>query len=122
MPPANAGSGSVALRPDTTGRATIGDRTGRLDRPGIMLTPLEIRVLTLARGDGHSSLRSAGWLTRYLVGTQAPLPLANARLEALRRYAVTVRLNGAAEQDPLVDAGYAPALIDEITSHILRAP
>jgi hypothetical protein len=77
---------------------------------------IERQVLILARGDRSSSLRVSplldGLLGR-LFGTSRPNRLADPRLEALRRLAVTARLRGAravaAETRRFLAAGFTTA-------------
>ncbi|AGH51244.1 MULTISPECIES: hypothetical protein [Sphingomonadales] len=55
----------------------------------------EWSVIGLAAHDDTTSLAPDGWWARLrhrLFGIEAPRPLANERLEALRRFAVTARL------------------------------
>jgi len=58
----------------------------------VLLTPLEQRVVALARGEGLDSLRpprKRSWLARVVLGPTPPSKiLANEGLEALRRLAV----------------------------------
>jgi len=83
------------------------------------LTPLERAVVALSRQDPVSSLRSRsrkrGWILGLPTG---PLPLANPRLEALRRYAILCRVRGATrvedERARLGEAGFGPRKIEEI--------
>ena len=83
------------------------------------LTPLERAVVALSRQDPVSSLRSRsrkrGWILGLPTG---PLPLANPRLEALRRYAILRRVRGAArveaEREQLLEAGFDNQKIEAI--------
>lgn len=63
------------------------------------LSPLELRTLQLSQGDGRASLRAPRrieHLGAMLFGSRRVAGLANARLEALRRFAILYRLDGAA--------------------------
>jgi len=83
------------------------------------LTPLERAVIALSCTDPVSSLRPnnrrRGWFLGWPTG---PLPLANPRLEALRRYAILRRVHGAgrvaAEREQLIEAGFDNRKIEEI--------
>lgn len=83
------------------------------------LTPLERAVIALSCKDPVSSLRpisrKRGWILGLPTG---PLPLANPRLEALRRYAILRRVRGAdrleAERERLHQAGFDSPKIEEI--------
>lgn len=83
------------------------------------LTPLERAVVALSRKDPVSSLRpnsrKRGWILGLSTG---PLPLANPRLEALRRYAILRRVHGAArietERERLRETGFSDRKIEEI--------
>ena len=62
--------------------------------PAPAFTPVELSVIGLARVDGLATLRPRNWLTRLaerLFGVGRPNPLADPRLEALRRFALIVR-------------------------------
>jgi hypothetical protein len=83
------------------------------------LTPLERAVVALSRADPISSLRPNSRKRGWILGLPAgPLPLANPRLEALRRYAILRRVHGAArveaERDQLHEAGFDNSKIQEI--------
>lgn len=87
----------------------------------VRLAPLERQVIQLASHDGASSLRTPNRVDaalQWLFGWKPASKLADPRLEALRRYAVTLRLRGdalpAAETDRLLGAGFAAQAIDEI--------
>lgn len=83
------------------------------------LTPLERAVVALSCKDPVSSLRlnrrRRGWILGLPTG---PLPLANPRLEALRRYAILRRVHGAArveaERKRLHEAGFDDPKIEAI--------
>lgn len=91
------------------------------------LTPLERAVVALSRSDSIASLRPKnrrrGWILAWRTD---PLPLANPRLEALRRYAVLCRLRGAArveaERALLREAGFSSQTIEEIDDLIDPSP
>jgi hypothetical protein len=85
------------------------------------LALLEQQVIVLARYDHASSLRNPGRIDAalsWLFGWKSASKLADPRLEALRRYAVTFRLQGEElpqeESDRLIDAGYAASALNEI--------
>jgi len=87
----------------------------------VRLAPLERQVILLARSDRASSLRQPGRIDAalgWLFGWKPASKLADPRLEALRRYAVTFRLRGdalpAMETDRLLGAGFAVQAIGEI--------
>ena len=84
------------------------------DRP--VLSELERSVIGLARGDGRSTLRQPGRLSRGLelvVGVRISPLLAEPKLEALRRVAVLSWKRGyaiaSAEVKAFLAAGYSPA-------------
>lgn len=88
---------------------------------GTHVSPLERQVIQLAELDGRASLRQPGRLGTaigWLIGAKRPNRLADARLEALRRYAVMFRLQGdaldPAEIEQLLDAGFHPEALAEI--------
>lgn len=83
------------------------------------LTQLERAVIALARNDPASSLRRPGRTACWLRGSgYASLPLANPRLEALRRYAILRRVHSSGlahqEREKLRNSGFAQGLIAEI--------
>lgn len=85
------------------------------------LAPIERSVIQLARTDRASSLRTPGRIAAalgWLIGWTPASKLADPRLEALRRYAVSFRLRGdalpAEEADRLIGAGFAAQALDEI--------
>lgn len=89
------------------------------------LTPLERAVIALAHNDPASSLKRQDRAARWLRGPSfAPLPLADPRLEALRRYAILRRVHGGAlakqEREQLCNAGFAEGLIEEIDGLLVR--
>lgn len=75
--------------------------------------PLELKVIDLAEIDPVASIgpptRFARWFERWF-GIPRPTPLADARLEALRRFAVLVRVTGGElpveEVKRFLDAGF----------------
>jgi hypothetical protein len=88
------------------------------------LTPLEWKVVALARNDSRASLRNPGWrssLARVLFSQTNPR-LADARLEALRRLAVLTWHDGPAvpphEIRALLDAGFTPEQHRAVDQHI----
>ena len=72
---------------------------GTSERPELALTPPlftrgEYQVIELARRDGIRSIRPRSWPTRIaerLFGIRPANPLADPRLEAIRRFAVAVK-------------------------------
>jgi hypothetical protein len=87
----------------------------------IRLAPLERDVLLISRSDSRSSLRPScllGRLRRRLFGIALPNPLADARLEALRRFAVLLRHNRdrlpSAEEARLLEAGFSPEQVRDV--------
>ena len=83
-----------------------------------VFTPAERDVIAVARADGTASVRRRTWLTRLaaaLFGIAPPNPLANARLEALRRFAVLARVSRGNpprhEIDAFLAAGFAPRAV-----------
>jgi hypothetical protein len=81
-----------------------------------VFTPLELHVLALAARDAAWSVR----IVEALFGIRRPNPLANPRLEALRRFAVIVRnLRGsppAAEIEAFLAAGFSPRAATALSS------
>ncbi len=67
------------------------------DSVQVRFAPLELQVIRLAEADPVASIgapsRFADFFARWL-GIERPRPLADARLEALRRFAVLVRVTG----------------------------
>jgi hypothetical protein len=84
------------------------------------LTPLERAVIALSRHDPVWSLTRQGRIARWFCGRFGPLPLANPKLEAVRRYAILRRLHGAAldpqEYDQLQALGFDQSAIGEINA------
>lgn len=96
------------------------------DRP--VLTELERSVIGLARGDGLSTLRKPGRLSRtleLLFGVRISPMLADPKLEALRRVAVLSWKRGyaiaSAEVKAFLAAGYSPAHYELIVDTIATA-
>lgn len=59
------------------------------------ISQLERQVIALSRSDPVSSLRQAGRLSRWIFGRNVDFPpLADPKLEALRRYAILRRVYG----------------------------
>lgn len=88
------------------------------------LTPLEWKVVAIARNDSRASLRSLGWqswLTRMLFRQTNPR-LADKRLEALRRLAVLTWHDGPAvtpdEIRALLDVGFTHEQHQAVDRHI----
>jgi len=85
------------------------------------LGPLEQQVVMLSLGDTRSSLpRPSAWRRRLdtLLGLRRPNRLADLRLEALRRLAVLMRLDGfaidASEYQAFTAAGFRLDAADEV--------
>jgi hypothetical protein len=88
------------------------------------LGELEWKVVNMALDDGPRSLKPEGLMARIsrdLFGFPVPQKLANARLEALRRFCVrawhwdVVRLR---DVRTLIDAGYSRADVRRILAHV----
>lgn len=91
------------------------------------LAPLDFAVIALALRDSVSSLSHQGRLARLIFGPrQGELPLANPKLEALRRYVVLRRRLGdrraSEERGPLRSAGYDLPDLSEIDRLIDTLP
>ena len=86
------------------------------------LSPLEWKVVTLAMreaGERGTSGAPRGWIARLFgsaVGLRPKLPLADPRLEALRRFVATVRDRAdVSELRPrLVELGFHPSQISAV--------
>lgn len=83
------------------------------------LAQLDFTVIAIALGDPVTSLKRQGRLGRWIFGRRPDgQPLANPRLETLRRYVVMRRrcCDGSAEagRTPLQAAGYSLSDINEI--------
>ncbi len=96
------------------------------DRP--VLSELERSVIGLARGDGLSTLRQPGRLSRGLelvFGVRISPMLADPKLEALRRVAVLSWKRGyaiaSAEVKAFLAAGYSPAHYELVVDTIAAA-
>lgn len=92
-----------------------------LHRAGGALSALEQTVVALSLFDHRSSIEPASGLARLLArlfGLRGPGVLANRRLEALRRFAVVVRLSGGVipieERARLLDAGFVEAALEQV--------
>lgn len=107
----------------------------RIDRPALdarpSLSAMERQVVMLSLGDTRSSLaRQSTWRRRLdaLLGLRRPNRLADARLEALRRAAVLMRLDGfaidASEYEAFAAAGFRLDAADEVYNIVAphRAP
>jgi hypothetical protein len=97
--------------------------------PATGFSALEWSVIAFAERDGVRSLEQPGRVSRAmgsLFGLRTPSPLADPRLEALRRLAVLAWRHGfalpAAEIERFLSAGFVEAqietLVDSITRHI----
>lgn len=85
------------------------------------LTSLELRTLQLSQADGRATLRAPRRIERLgamLFGSRRMSGLANARLEALRRFAILYRLDGArldsAEVARAEAAGLSAVMLDRV--------
>lgn len=93
------------------------------ERPA--LAPDEWAVVDFAERDGLWSLNPDGLLqrlSRMIFGLAPPQPLANERLEALRRFAVAAwqqRITKA-RLDAFADAGFTSAEANLVADHIAR--
>lgn len=86
-----------------------------------ILSPLELRTLQLSHADGRASLRAPRRIERLgamLFGSRRMSGLANPRLEALRRFAILYRLEGAAidvaETARAEAAGFSAAALERV--------
>ena len=91
---------------------------------GSTLTKLEWQVVAMARQDGPRSFNPDTRLARFLrdfFGIPVTRPLANDRLEALRRFCVRAwhwdRIR-ARDLRLLVDAGYSSSSLFQILAHV----
>ena len=84
----------------------------------------EWKIVETARSDGLRSLHPDGFLARteaILFGIRAPRPLANERLEALRRFAVRAWNNDLIRTHHLcefLDAGFSPRSVRQILKFV----
>ncbi|NKI97973.1 hypothetical protein [Novosphingobium sp. SG707] len=92
------------------------------------LTRLERLAIHIAQSDGIDSLAQperGNRFMRWLFRADQPNPLADPRLEALRRYAVLLRLRGGAmpagETRRLLDAGFARETLNEVDQLVYGA-
>lgn len=96
----------------------VGVREARSRLAEPPLTPIERDAISASLRDPVWSLAPSGRVRRtlhWIFDTRRPNPLANSRLEALRRFAVLVRRLGDrlddAEVERLALAGYSPSQI-----------
>lgn len=89
--------------------------------PPKQLSRLEQQVVMLSLRDPRSSLRRPSkWEARWkkLFGVEIPNPLADPRLEALRRFSVLMRIDGysmpAKEYRRLSEAGFDEVIADQV--------
>ena len=80
----------------------------------VRFAPLELKVIALAEADPIASIGAPTRFTRFFerwFGITRPAPLADARLEALRRFAVLARVSGGRlpreEVRRFVEAGFS---------------
>lgn len=108
---------------DTPARATL----SRVAEPA--LSAIERDVISASLRDPVWSLGPSGRVRRalhWIFDARRPNPLADARLEALRRFAVLIRHFGdrldSAEADRLALAGYSPSQIRIAARQVASAP
>lgn len=100
------------------------DESGAGDSPG--LGSDEWAVVEFSRRDGMWSVNPDGLLQRLartLFGVRPPQPLANERLERLRRFAVVAWNKGAVRATQvrdLIDAGFSYCDARRVLEHIAR--
>lgn len=90
---------------------------------GGRLTGTEWEIVEMASWDGPRSLNPGGWLARIetVIFGDVALPLANVRLESLRRFAVKAWFwNRLGERDiaAILEAGFAPDNVRQILDHV----
>lgn len=114
----------LAARLDDTPGAHARTTASGIDRG---FTAREWQVIAIARADGLSSLREETPLKsflRHVFGFERQHPLANPRLEALRRIAVLSWHHGytiaGSELNAFVEAGYAIDQYDALLAHVGR--
>ena len=102
-------------------RAAISTTSAPRHDPVSLVGALDRTVVELARADSRWSLRAPGRidvLLRWMFGITSTNRLADPRLEALRRFAVLLRLRGdrlpALETDRLIAAGYLREAVEEL--------
>lgn len=113
---------------ETTGQTVIGRRvstpvTAHMEMP---LSPLEWRVVELARGDQLATLRpqrERSWLSRFVFGPNPPSPtLADEKLEALRKLAVLAWHHGytlpSSAMKQAIVAGYSEGQVGQVIDAI----
>ena len=91
------------------------------------LSPLEWRVVELARGDGLVSLRpqrKRSWLSRFVLGPNPPSPmLADEKLEALRKLAVLAWHHGytlpSSAMKQAISVGYSEWQVGQVIDTIV---
>jgi len=122
--PGNAGYARVSAQD----RAAVAHAVVAPVEPRPALTELERSVIGLARGDGLSTLRTPGRLSRWLelvFGVRISPMLADPKLEALRRVAVLSWKRGysiaSAEVKAFLAAGYSPAHYELVVDTIAAA-
>jgi hypothetical protein len=109
---------------------TRGGVTGNAapDRVEPALGPIERQVISASLRDPVWSLAPSGRVRRmlhWIFDIRRPNPIADARLEALRRFAVLALRFGdrldSTEADRLAVAGYSPSQIREAARHVAAA-
>jgi hypothetical protein len=95
------------------------------ERGDTRLTAADREVIRFAVREPMSSIGPVSTLRRWsdrLFGFNRVNPLADARLEALRRHAIRLRhANGATlDRQELIEAGYAPRQIDDVEALVHR--
>ena len=88
---------SFATHPLAVSEGFESQRIAAPDPDEARFAPLELKVIALAEADPVASIGSPTRFTRFFerwFGFKLPRPLANERLEALRRFAVLARVSG----------------------------
>lgn len=127
---ADVGEGSLAEHPiELKGRSaptSVGHEAlskGVLLPGSNTLTRIELAVIALSRHDPLPQAKEQGRFSALVFGRRPQLALANPRLEALRRYAIVVRLTRGvpqeAERARVLNAGFDPTQIAEIDRLLL---
>jgi hypothetical protein len=114
-----ASSGKLSPEPQISGDSQLADSPA--------LGREEWSVVEFARNDGLWSLNPDGFmqrLTRTLFGVRPPQPLANERLEALRRFAVIAwhrgTIGAAGHARDLIAAGFSCNAVRQVLDFIDR--
>lgn len=115
---------TITEHPDTVGdpAGASHDHNSRCVRGG-RLTGADWEVVEMALWDGPRSLHPENWLVRIetVIFGDVALPLANVRLESLRRFAVKAWFwNRLRERDiaAILEAGFAPDDVRRILDYV----